>query len=154
MTFFINNYFDLLNTSRDLGWVKGQNICLPCVLCFIPINIICNMTIFRRKKWPFDPTRVCVRAKYLLACFCMLHSLYFYMQHDHILKKLTLYKPMWPLQQGQFWPQGHNLNKLGRGSLDDGYIPKIKALDLRVSNKKIVSCCHAPCQWNLATDQD
>ena len=27
-------------------------------------------------------------------------------------------KPVTP-EAGHFWPQGHNLNKLGRGSLDD-----------------------------------
>ena len=24
--------------------------------CFIPINLICNMTTFRKENWPFDPT--------------------------------------------------------------------------------------------------
>ena len=34
----------------------------------------------------------------------------------------SLYKPkksMWSLGRGHFWTQGSNLNKLGRGSLDD-----------------------------------
>ena len=40
--------------------------------------------------------------------------------------------------RGQFWPQGHNLNNLGRGPLDDAiYIPNMKALGLVVSDKKI-----------------
>ena len=34
---------------------------------------------------------------------------------------------------GHFWPQGHNLNKLG-------YILNIKALGLMVSDKKIFPC--------------
>ena len=38
----------------------------------------------------------------------------------------------------QFWPQGYNLNKLGRGSLDDA-TTNIKALCLVVSDKKIFS---------------
>ena len=36
------------------------------------------------------------------------------MQHDHILKKLILCKPVGPLLA-----QGYNLNKLGRGLLCD-----------------------------------
>ena len=36
-----------------------------------------------------------------------------------------------------FGPQGHNLTKLSRGSLDDANIHNIKALDLVVSDKKI-----------------
>ena len=39
---------------------------------------------------------------------------------------------------GLFWPQGHNLNKLGRGPLGDAkmYVPNIKAQGLMVSDKK------------------
>ena len=33
---------------RFCGCVKGQNICLHCALCFIPVNLICNMTTFRK----------------------------------------------------------------------------------------------------------
>ena len=40
---------------------------------------------------------------------------------------------------GPFWHKDHNLNKLGRGPLDN-YIPNIKALELVVSDKKIFSC--------------
>ena len=29
------------------------------------------------------------------------------------------YKPMWPLGRDRSWPQGHNLNKVGRGPLGD-----------------------------------
>ena len=47
----------------------------------------------------------------------------------------------------QFWPHGYNLNKLGRGSLDDAttrhraliFRTNIKALCLVVSDKKIFS---------------
>ena len=35
------------------------------------------------------------------------------MQHDHILKRLILNRPMLSLRRGDFWPQEHNLNKLG-----------------------------------------
>jgi len=31
----------------------------------------------------------------------------------------TFHYAMQPLGQGQFWPQGHNLNSFGRGPLDD-----------------------------------
>ena len=40
---------------------------------------------------------------------------------------------------GQFWPQGYNLKKLGRGLLGC-YIPNIKALGILVPDKKIFSC--------------
>ena len=33
---------------------------------------------------------MCVKGKYLLACYCMLYSLYFDMQHDHILKMISV----------------------------------------------------------------
>ena len=58
------------------------------------------------------------------------------MQHDHILKKLILYKPIQPLQLGQYRTQGHNLNKLGRGLLEC-YSQNIKAVGLVVSDKMI-----------------
>ena len=49
--------FDLLNPYRGRGYVKGQNNCLNSVLCFIPFNLICNMTTFRKEnKITFDPT--------------------------------------------------------------------------------------------------
>ena len=51
--------------------------------------------------------------------------------------------------RGQSWPQGHILNKLGRGLLDDA-IPIIKDPCLLVSDKKIldVSCmrCISLCE--------
>ena len=42
--------------------------------------------------------------------------LYADMQHDHILKKLILYKPMWPRGWVHFIAPGY---KLGRGPLGD-----------------------------------
>ena len=39
------------------------------------------------------------------------------MQHDHILKKLNLFGGGGG--GGEFWLQGHNLNKLGRSSQGD-----------------------------------
>ena len=42
---------------------------------------------------------------------------------------------------GLFWPHGHSLNKLGRGSLVDAKIwPNIKALSPMVSDKKSDQC--------------
>ena len=45
----------------------------------LPALLTCNMTTFRRKNvWPLNPSQgssVCVRAKYLLAYYCMFHSL-------------------------------------------------------------------------------
>ena len=32
---------------------------------------------------------------------------------------VSLCKTLWPLGWGQFWPQGYNLNNLGRGTLDE-----------------------------------
>ena len=48
----------------------------------------------------------------------------------------TIYKPN-VKGRAHFWPQGHNLNKHCRGSLDDAtlYIPNIKSLGLVVSDK-------------------
>ena len=31
-------------------FVSGQNICLNGALCSSPLNLICNMTTFRKKK--------------------------------------------------------------------------------------------------------
>ena len=50
-----------------------------------------------------------------------------------IFSYISLCKICDPLGWGNFWPQGHNLNKLGRGPLDDA----IKALGHAVSEKKI-----------------
>ena len=44
------NCFDLLTPSGGCGCIKGQNICLHCVLCFIAVNLTCNMTTFRKEK--------------------------------------------------------------------------------------------------------
>ena len=52
-------------------------------------------------------------------------------------------KPVTP-EVGPLLAQGYNLNKCGRGLLDDTYIPKVKALGLVVSDKKIFSCCSQP----------
>jgi len=48
---------------------------------------------------------------------------------------------LWPLGQGQFWPQGHNLNNFGRGPLDDAIYQILKPLGLVVSDKKIFENC-------------
>ena len=67
--------------------VKGQTIFLPGVLCFVPINLICNMTTFRKKGDLFTQpqSKVIIFASMLL---------YADKQHYHILKKLILCKPM------------------------------------------------------------
>ena len=72
---------------------------------------------------------MCVRAKHLVACNFILHSILFDMQHDHILKKVhvSLCDP-WA---GLFWPQGYNLKKLGSGPLGDATYHYIKALVCR-----------------------
>ena len=50
-------------------------------------------------------------------------------------------RPLWFLSlcKIRFWPQGHYLNTLDRGILDDAYIPRIKALGLVVPEEKMFS---------------
>ena len=76
-SFSRKKHFDLLTLSRRRRHIKGQNICLQCFLCFIPFALICNVTTFRKNDLLTQPQgpRMCVRAKYLLACYCMLHTL-------------------------------------------------------------------------------
>ena len=77
--------------SRGRGHVKGQHMCLHCVLCFIPVNLICNMKTLRKEKKPFDPTPgvkgVC---KGKIFASMLLYALFLFidMQHDHILKMI------------------------------------------------------------------
>ena len=118
---FRKNCFDLLTPSGGCMCIIGQNIGLHCVLCYIPDNLTCNMTTFR-KKWPFDPTPgikgVCkgkIFSKLLYASF----PLIWYATSPYSEKKLNLYKQMWPLRWGHFRPKGHNLNKLHRGPTGD-----------------------------------
>ena len=54
---------------------------------------------------------VSVRAKYLLVCFCKLHSLEFDMQHGPYSEKVNFI-----LGGGAVLTLGHNMNKLGRVS--------------------------------------
>ena len=79
------------------------------------MTTFCKIDLFAPPKG----SRVCVRAKHLLVCYCIRHSLSFDMQHDHILKKLILYKPMSPLQRVHYSFQGHIVNKVDRGLLGD-----------------------------------
>ena len=64
------------------------------MLWYVSFPLICYATwLLSEKKlfWPFDPIqglRVHVRAKALLVCCPIFHSLEFDMQHDHILKRL------------------------------------------------------------------
>ena len=51
-----------------------------------------------------------------------------------IFPNISLFKTCDP-GAGPFLPQGHNLNKIGRGLL-----PNSKALGLVVSNEKIITC--------------
>ena len=81
---------------------------------------------------------------------------YGFRQEDCLL--FPLYKPMLnksPPGRSHFWPQGHNLNKLG-SLVGDTSHQNIKALSLMVSDKKICSCITAislckPCDpWGRA----
>ena len=60
-------FFELISPGGR-GCVKGQNVCLHGALCAIPINVICNITTFRKEM--FD-----LLTKPL--------------QHDHIQKSLN-----------------------------------------------------------------
>ena len=61
----------------------------------IPFNLICKATmLWKSWIWTFWPIRVKqweggLRAKYQLPCCCICDSIYFYMQHDLVLKKLN-----------------------------------------------------------------
>ena len=55
-------------------------------------------------------------------------------QDIFIFPNISLSKTCDP-RAGPFLPQGHNLNKIGRGLL-----PNSKALGLVVSNEKIITC--------------
>ena len=51
---------------------------------------------------------------------------------------LVLYQPLYvKCDRGHFWPQEHNLNKLGRGPLDDISYQIARLYGHVVSNKKI-----------------
>ena len=43
LTFLTHLGGKISNPSRGGGYIKGQNICLHGVLCFIPVNLICNV---------------------------------------------------------------------------------------------------------------
>ena len=69
--------FDLLTPSSGRWCVKGKNICLHDVLCFIAVNLICNMTTFRKenKNWHFDPKYVYGQnvCYHVIVCFILLN---------------------------------------------------------------------------------
>ena len=57
---------------------------------------------------------------------------------QEIFSMFSLYKPMsnmWPLGWGHFWPQGYNLNKLGRGPLGDATCQISRLLALRFQRR-------------------
>ena len=43
-------FFELISPGGR-GCVKGQNVCLHGALCAIPINLICNITTFRKEMF-------------------------------------------------------------------------------------------------------
>ena len=84
MTFFRKKCFD----------PSGGRGCIRIFACIVfsaslPFNLTCNMSRKTKKMNLNDQpgSRMCVRKKHLLACKCMLYSLQFDMQHDHVLKK-------------------------------------------------------------------
>ena len=77
--------------SRVCKWAEHLH-----AWCYMPhSNLIMQQDYFQKRKQinlltPSRGSRVSVRAKHLLICYCKLHVLKFDMQHDHILKKLIL----------------------------------------------------------------
>ena len=101
ITFFRKNVIILLPYRRQ--WcVKGQNICMHGVICFILIDLIRQHYYFQKRK-QLNLLSVSVRVKHLLIFYCTL--LLFDMQHDHILKKKTNFIFIW----GIFGPRGRIL---------------------------------------------
>ena len=85
---FRKKCFYILSPYRSQWCVKGQNICMHGIICFILIDLIMPHDYFQKRK-QINLLSVSVRVKHLLICYCKL--LKFDMQHDHILKKLILF---------------------------------------------------------------
>ena len=84
-------FFTFWSHPRGRGCVWGQTIWFHGALCSIPLNLICNMTTFRKKLtfWPHPRGRGYPWTKYLLPYCCMLRWLKFDMQHDQNPKKFN-----------------------------------------------------------------
>ena len=93
----------VLSSIKKYLSVHFQHLTFQCVrsklflyvgLHFLPFNLICNITTFRKKcvdllilpHW----SRVCVRTGYVLAWCSTLHSLLFDMQHGTVLSDFFL----------------------------------------------------------------
>ena len=146
-TFFRKNCFDLLTPCMGGGCVQGQNICLNGVLCFIPINLICYMTTFRKEKkaltlWPHPRVNGVCKGKILLECYCVLipfnlicNMTIFWWKYFSLCDRcgpVASFKQTWWRSTRWF------------------YIPIIKALGLVVSNKKSFHIFHIyKSKWNI-----
>ena len=97
ITFFRKKCFYILFPYRRQWCVKGQNICMHGVICFIVIDLIMQHDYFQKRK-QLNLWSVSVRVKHLLIFYCTL--LLFDMQHDHILKKKNIF--IWRI----FGPRG------------------------------------------------
>ena len=84
ITFFRKKCFYILFPYRRQWCVKGQNICMYGVICFIVFDLIMQHNYFQKRK-QLNLLSVSVRVKHLLIFYCTL--LLFDMQQDHILKK-------------------------------------------------------------------
>ena len=69
--------FDLLTKPNGSRVRVRQNMCLHGALHSISINLICNMSTFRRKAvlTPSQGSVVCVRTEYVFVCCSMFLSL-------------------------------------------------------------------------------
>ena len=116
ITFFRKKGFYLLFPYRSQGCVEGQNICMHGVICFILIKFIMQHDYFQKRNQinlltPPQRSRISVRAKHLLICYCKLPSFNLICNMTIILKKLILYG-------------GGRHNMIGRGSTRWCYISK------------------------------
>ena len=106
----LQNFFYHLSPKRSRGCVKGQNICMHGVICFILNNMLMQQDYFQKRKQtnrltPYQGSRISLRAKYLLTCYCKLLRP---PKCKHVTSKVR-----------PFFPQSHNLNKLRRGPQGD-----------------------------------
>ena len=103
-----NNHLYLLTQCRGRGCIKGQNICLHFVLCFIPANLVYNNTTFEKKKNnsfdPFPGIKGVFTGK--LFASVLLYASFSFICYLPYSEKGYFFKIMGPLQHCHFWPGG------------------------------------------------
>ena len=61
---------------------------------------------------------------------------------------LFLCSNLWPPGRGQFWPQGHHMNKLGRGPLEDATYQMSKLYRLQFRTRRFSKVSFFISMWN------